>query len=200
MTRAQYIDKYWKYAVFSQLYSNLYPSVTLAQGILESGNGNSSLTAKYNNHFGIKAHEAVTGWMGKTVNLQTGEVIRGQKVTIKDSFRVYNTAWGSYRDHRKFLEKNSRYATNGVFSATTPQEQCKALKRAGYATGENYANTLIQLIKDNNLERFDGIKRIIEFMLPLAALGSAYLAYKHMDKIVNFTNSTFQKFKTFEKL
>lgn len=156
MKQKEYISKYWPYAVFVNLFSDLFPSVVLAQGILESGNGNSGLTTKYKNHFGIKAH-------GKRGTLmKTFEFIDGNKKQVDSSFRVYKSSIGSYADHKAFLYENPRYKKNGVFSATTPEEQAGALKAAGYATAPDYKEKLIRLIENNNLKKFDKIRIMIK--------------------------------------
>lgn len=152
-TRAQYIAKVAPLAVAArQEYPALFPSLAIAQAILESGNGRSDLARVYNNHFGIKANRA---WRGKVVSLRTKEVYDSKEVTIVDGFRAYDSAEDSFRDRNRFLAVNRRYTTNGVFSAPTPQEQAKALQRAGYATDPNYANKLIDLIAGHGLERYD---------------------------------------------
>lgn len=133
-------------------FPGLFPSVLLAQGILESGNGNSSLAAKHNNHFGIKRG---VGWTGKVVSLNTKEVFDGRTVTIKDGFRVYDSAEQGFRDRNTFLKMNPRYQKAGVFDAPTPEEQAKRLKAAGYATDPHYAEKLIAIITSNHLHQFD---------------------------------------------
>lgn len=152
-TRAQYIAQIAPLAVAArQEYPALFASLAIAQAILESGNGRSELARVYHNHFGIKANKA---WRGKVVSLKTKEVYDSKEVTIIDGFRAYDTAEDSFRDRNRFLARNRRYTTNGVFSAATPQEQAKALQRAGYATDPNYAKKLIDLIAGHGLERYD---------------------------------------------
>lgn len=152
LTRNDYIALYKDDAIKASQGSGLFASIILAQGIVESGNGNSLLASKYNNHFGIKADSS---WTGKSVNLATREVISGSSVNITDSFRVYNNAEESYRDHTKFLLENPRYTTAGVFTAATPQEQAQALETAGYATDPNYNEILNSVIERENLGMFD---------------------------------------------
>jgi mannosyl-glycoprotein endo-beta-N-acetylglucosaminidase/stage II sporulation protein P len=151
--RSQYIATVAPLAVQARAeYPALFPSLAIAQAVLESGNGRSELAAKYNNHFGIKSNSA---WKGKVVSLRTKEVYDGREVVINDGFRVYDSIVESFRDRNRFLARNRRYTTNGVFSATTPQEQAKALQKAGYATDPKYAQKLIDLIAGQGLERFD---------------------------------------------
>lgn len=154
MNRSEYIEKYKRAAINSTRWSGLFPSVLLAQGILESNNGNSSLTSLYNNHFGIKSSK---DWSGDSVNLKTGEVIDNKDVVITDSFRVYKTPKQSFNDRNSFLKKYSRY--ENVFNANTPEEQAKEIHKAGYATARNYSDTLISIINDNNLKKYDKIQK-----------------------------------------
>lgn len=152
LTRKDYIALYSDLAVKTTQGSGLFPSVMMAQAIVESNNGNSLLASKYKNHFGIKAGN---NWNGKSVNLNTREVINGSNVTIADNFRVYDTVEQSYIDRVKFLKENPRYTTAGVFTAKTPLEQIEALKRAGYATDPNYVSILNDVLEYNNLGMLD---------------------------------------------
>lgn len=149
MTRQEYIKKYQHMAVLSGLRSGLLPSVTLAQGIIESGSGNSLLaTPPYNNHFGIKAHGHPN-----YVIMRTREVINGQDVYIDSKFRVYPSARKSYTDHADFLLKYPNYKK--VFESNNYMGQTQALKDGGYATSPTYAYALQNMIKDNNLDKYD---------------------------------------------
>jgi flagellum-specific peptidoglycan hydrolase FlgJ len=152
LTRAQYVERYWKDAVQACQGTRLFPSVMLAQGILESGNGNSSLSRLYHNHFGIKKG---TGWKGKVVNLKTREVFDGKSTTIVDGFRVYDTSEQGFRDRNEFLSRNPRYTKAGVFAAKSAEEQTNALAKAGYATDPDYAKKLNSIIHANNLKQYD---------------------------------------------
>ena len=149
----QFYKKYAYSAIVACKGTGLFPSVMLAQAALESGYNTSVLSSKYNNFFGIKANN----YTGRTVNLSTGEVINGKKETINSNFRVYKSATESFTDRNKFLKTNARYKS--VFTAKTPEEQCNELQKAGYATAQNYANTLIKIINENNLKTID--KRMI---------------------------------------
>lgn len=138
---------YYKYKVF--------PSVAMAQAILESNWGRSELASNYNNYYGIKADKS---WKGERINFSTKE---NYNDTIKADFRVYNSVEESVFDLGKFLNENSRYKQNGVFSAKNYIEQAEALKNAGYSTATNsdgkkiYADLLIQIIRENNLMIYD---------------------------------------------
>ena len=126
--RAEYITKFTQAVVNAAKGTGLFPSLFMAQAILESGNGQSSLAKKYNNHFGIKASK---GWKGKVVDMKTREVFNGNEVFIKDGFRWYTNPLDSFKDRVDFLKKNLRYAKYGVFTAKSPEEQADALQRAG---------------------------------------------------------------------
>lgn len=152
LTRQDYIALYDDLAVKTTAGTGLFPSVMMAQAVVESNNGNSLLASKYKNHFGIKVGN---DWTGKSVNLNTREVINGSNVVIADNFRVYDSVEESYIDRVKFLKDNPRYTTAGVFTATTPLEQIEALKRAGYATDPNYVSILNDVLEHNNLSVLD---------------------------------------------
>lgn len=130
----------------------VFPSISLAQAILESGSGDSSLSQKYNNLFGIKADSS---WTGQKVNLPTKEDYGGAVVIINADFRVYNNWSDSIEDHGKFLKENSTYSEHGVFTASDYVGQANALQAAGYATDPTYAAQLIGIIKEYNLAQYD---------------------------------------------
>lgn len=139
------LESYKKYKI--------YPSVTLAQAILESGWGKSGLTKKANNLFGIKSSSA---WKGESINMKTAEYTKSNsKYYINADFRKYPTLADSIIDHAKFLNENSRYAKHGVFTAENSSKQAFALQRAGYATSPIYAVQLISLIEKYDLDRYD---------------------------------------------
>jgi flagellum-specific peptidoglycan hydrolase FlgJ len=161
MTRKEYIQKFAKTVISSVKGTGLFPSVMMAQAILESSNkygnaGGSTLAKDYNNHFGIKADRS---WKGKKVNIQTREVFKGHEVMIGDYFRVYDNPERSFSDRNEFLVKNSNYARAGVFLALTPEAQAEALQRAGYATDPKYANMIKALISMYNLKELDEMAR-----------------------------------------
>ena len=157
MTRQDYITKFAKAVIDSVRGIALFPSVLMAQAILESSNqygqpGENRLAKFYNNHFGIKADPS---WKGKKVNMKTGEVYSGQAVTIMALFRVYDHAADSFRDRNKFLIENHNYQRAGVFTAKTPEEQAERLQAAGYATDPHYANKIKALINMLHLKNLD---------------------------------------------
>jgi len=143
-SRQDYIEM-WKMVALQKMYDHGIPaSITLAQGILESGNGNSTLARKANNHFGIKCH----GWGGPGYYMDDD---------AKDEcFRVYKTADESFEDHSQFLLKN-RYADLFKLKSTDYKGWAKGLKKAGYATSPTYAKRLIEIIEESQLNKLDRI-------------------------------------------
>ena len=140
----QYIRKYAPLAVMEMHEYKIPASITLAQGILESGNGRSELASKSNNHFGIKCHR---GWNGGRVYHDDDE--KGE------CFRKYKYVQTSYEDHSKFLTGRKRYA--GLFKLRKSDYKgwAKGLKKAGYATDKKYPKKLIKIIEDYRLYEFD---------------------------------------------
>lgn len=119
-------------------------SITLAQGLLESGFGQGRLAVEANNHFGIKCHQS---WKGKTITHDDDR--KGE------CFRVYDNPRESYRDHSLFLKNRSRYAFLFDYSPQNYKAWARGLKKAGYATDPKYPEKLIQLIDRFDLTRFD---------------------------------------------
>ena len=128
----------------------ILPSVTVAQAILESGWGRSTLTVKGNALFGIKAG---AGWKGKRLSLKTWEVYDGKRRDITDAFRAYGCWEESVADHSAFLGSLSRY--RDIVGNTDPEKVCRLLQKAGYATAPDYADVLIGLIKQFDLTQYD---------------------------------------------
>ena len=152
LTRNEFVEKYAPIAKIASKGTGLFPSVFMAQAILESGNGNSSLATKGNNFFGIKADKS---WTGPIVTMKTREVINGKEVYVDAPFRAYKNPTDSFLDRVNFLTSMSRYRNAGVFIAPTPEAQAKALQKAGYATDPVYADLLIKLINQNDLKKYD---------------------------------------------
>ncbi|HEL1377626.1 TPA: glucosaminidase domain-containing protein, partial [Streptococcus equi subsp. equi] len=126
----------------------ILPSLTAAQAILESGWGK---YAPHNALFGIKADSS---WTGKSFNTKTQEEYQPGVVTdIVDRFRAYDSWDESILDHGQFLVDNPRYKS--VVGETDYKKACHAIKAAGYATASDYAELLIQLIEENNLQKWD---------------------------------------------
>lgn len=119
-------------------------SITLAQGLLESNNGNSRLAVEGNNHFGIKCKK---GWTGKFMYEDDDEE--------HECFRAYDSAYQSYIDHSEFLLRNQRYSFLFEYSRTDYKSWAHGLKKAGYATNPKYPELLIRLIERNELHKID---------------------------------------------
>ncbi|MFA6873182.1 MAG: glucosaminidase domain-containing protein [Bacteroidaceae bacterium] len=143
----EYIRQYSELAVEQMKQYKIPASITLAQGILESGAGCATLARCSNNHFGIKCG---SDWRGPTISHDDDE--RGE------CFRVYSNPKESYIDHSKFLSGRSRYAALFNLNITDYKGWAYGLKRAGYATNPSYANNLISIIESYQLYRFDSRK------------------------------------------
>ncbi len=141
---ANYINEFSGIAKDEMVQYGIPASITLAQGILESGAGAGELTRKANNHFGIKCH---TGWEGDRVYHDDDE--RGE------CFRKYNDPKYSYRDHSLFLTQRSRYADLFKLRKDDYKGWAKGLKKAGYATDPKYPDKLISIIDRYNLTTYD---------------------------------------------
>lgn len=141
----QYIHLYKKTAIREMQRTGIPASITLSQGILESGSGNSRLAKKGNNHFGIKCHD----WRGKRIF--EDDDLRGE------CFRKYRTADESFIDHSDFLTGKSRYASLFSLHPKDYKGWAKGLKKAGYATARDYAKRLIVLIERYKLYQYDEI-------------------------------------------
>ena len=142
----KYIKTYGTLAIKQQTQYKIPASITLAQGLLESGAGQSDLARRSNNHFGIKCHE----WKGARV--YHDDDLRGE------CFRKYNTVEQSYIDHSKFLAERPRYASLFKLRVTDYKGWAKGLQKCGYATDRAYANKLIKVIEDYELYRYDRMK------------------------------------------
>ena len=140
----QYIKKYAPLAVLEMHKYDIPASITLAQGILESGNGRSQLASKSNNHFGIKCH---VGWKGQKVYHDDDE--KGE------CFRKYKFVETSYKDHSEFLSGRRRYANLFKLRKSDYKGWAKGLKKAGYATDKKYPKKIIKIIETYNLYEFD---------------------------------------------
>ena len=142
-SREEYISKYKDLAVKEMERTGIPASITLAQGILESGAGKSRLAVKANNHFGIKCHD----WEGRK--------IRHDDDARRECFRKYKSVEESYRDHSDFLVAKSRYASLFLLDPTDYKQWAVGLKNAGYATSPTYAASLIRIIEENKLYLLD---------------------------------------------
>lgn len=151
---SEFIDRVKDGAISSYKKYGVFPSITMAQAILESGWGKSGLTQKANNLFGVKADPS---WDGAYVEMETKEVYNGQTVTIVAKFRAYESWSHSLEDHGLFLVENSRYAQHGFFNASDYIGQAYALQSAGYATDPEYPILLISLIQQYGLYEYDKV-------------------------------------------
>lgn len=139
----RYIDRYLKTAKKEAELFNIPASITLAQGIIESNAGRSSLAVKHNNHFGMKWYRG---------RKEKYAVYRDD--TPKDRFVVYRSAWWSYRDHSKLLT-SKRYKHLTKLSRLNYKAWARGLKKCGYATEKKYAEILISVIEKYELWRYD---------------------------------------------
>lgn len=140
----RYIEKYKDLAIDQMKRYQIPASITLAQGLCESGAGQSRLATEAHNHFGIKVG---TGWSGPYILMADDRP--------NDRFRKYNNDRESYEDHSRFLRNNQRYASLFRLKLTDYKGWAHGLKRCGYATNPNYAPMLIGMIERYNLSQFD---------------------------------------------
>ena len=143
-TRAEYIEKYAPLAVEQQTLYGIPASITLAQGLLESANGNSRLAVEANNHFGIKCGSS---WSGNS--------IRHDDDALQECFRAYSSVEESYIDHSLILLERKWYRPLFDLDPKDYKAWAHGLKKAGYATNPRYADLLIKIIEDNELYRYD---------------------------------------------
>lgn len=140
----KYIKKYSSVAVSEMHRTGVPASITLAQGLLESAAGMSTLASKSNNHFGIKCH---SDWKGKKTYKDDDKA--------GECFRVYPNASASFKDHSDFLRYQDRYKSLFDLEPTDYKGWATGLKKAGYATDPKYAEKLIKIIEDYHLTDYD---------------------------------------------
>jgi LysM repeat protein len=138
-----YINKYKDLAIEEMKRTGVPATITLAQGIHESGAGNSQLALASNNHFGIKCK---SNW--------TGETVKHDDDARKECFRKYPTSEDSYRDHSDFLKNGQRYAFLFQLDPTDYSGWANGLKKAGYATNPKYPQLLMKMIEDYGLQEY----------------------------------------------
>jgi len=151
-TYQQYIDQYKDVAIEQMKRYGIPASITIAQGIFESGAGQSELAVKANNHFGIKCN----GWSGRKSYHDDDE--RGE------CFRVYDNAYESFEDHSKFLSSRQRYSSLFNLKKDDYKGWARGLKAAGYATNPRYADRLIEIIQLYKLYQYDKAKDYDKFL------------------------------------
>ncbi len=143
MTPQQYVATYKRTARKQMKAHGIPASITLAQGMLESGNGNSELARKAHNHFGIKC---TPDWHGRSYRVNDDKP--------NECFRRYRHAKASFQDHADFLQKK-RYQPLYELKRKDYKGWAHGLKKAGYATNPRYANLLIDMIEKHRLYRYD---------------------------------------------
>lgn len=148
-----YIDQYKDLAIAEMLKYDIPASITLAQGLLESGAGMSELARKGNNHFGIKCHD----WGGATTYHDDDEE--------QECFRKYRDVYESYEDHSRFLARQPRYRSLFRLKRTDYKGWARGLKKCGYATSPTYANKLIGIIELYKLHKYDKATKYDRFMV-----------------------------------
>lgn len=158
MTHKEFIEVIAKYVIkYANDYGIKVHSPIIAQAILESGWGGSTLASKYNNFFGLKCGGS---WKGKSVNLATKEEYTvGTLTDIRANFRVYDSIEDGVKGYFEFINY-SRYAN--LKGVEEPEEYCRRIKADGYATSSTYVTNLMRVIRDNNLTRFDGTQENVE--------------------------------------
>src|SRR5476651_180522 len=149
-TAAQYIDRFKTIAIQEMNTYGIPASITLAQGLFESGNGNGELARVANNHFGIKC---TSDWKGKSYYKDDDNA--------NDCFRVYEKPEDSFRDHSEFL-KRKNYSKLFELDKNDYKEWAYGLKKAGYATNPNYPSLLIGIIQKYKLDQYDSPEREIQ--------------------------------------
>jgi LysM repeat protein len=181
ISRKEYIEKYSSLAVKQMHQYKIPASITLAQGILESNNGNSRLATNANNHFGIKCH----GWEGKKIFADDDKK--------NECFRNYKNVLESFVDHSLFLNKYSRYEFLFDYKITDYKSWAKGLKKAGYATNNNYPELLIKIIEENKLYQFDSKK------IDKNLISGKRNIYMHPNKIKYVMSKNQETYKTIAK-
>lgn len=167
----QFLNDYGLNMTIAAEDSGIFPSVMLAQAALESAWGQSGLTRNGNALFGIKAfNQPSPYWKGKKYTANSKEYENGSYTNNQHSFRAYDSKMDSIRDYVWFLQHNPTYSKNGVFTASSPEEQARALKAAGYATDPQYADKLISIINTYNLKKYDSKKKIMKYLELTAAI------------------------------
>ncbi|MCS2613163.1 glucosaminidase domain-containing protein [Bacteroides fragilis] len=162
----EYAEQYAEYAMEQMRRYGIPASVTLAQGILESSNGQSRLAQNENNHFGIKATPA---WIagGGRYGVYTDD-------KPNEKFCSYDSVGDSYEHHSRFLKENSRYAKCFALSPDDYKGWTRGIAQAGYATGDKYAESLQKVIEQNGLQQYDR-----QVMQEMAAQGKQFGVEHH---------------------
>lgn len=144
LTTLNYIKNFAPLAIIEMKKFKIPASITLAQGVVESGSGKSELALKSNNHFGVKCHKE---WKG--------DYVRYDDDRKNECFRKYDHPIGSFKDHSLFLTKRGRYSFLFKLRKNDYKGWARGLKKAGYATDPKYPKKLIKIIEDYQLYRYD---------------------------------------------
>ena len=165
ITRAEYIKSYKGLAIAEMKRSGIPASITMAQACIESGDGNSRLAKKANNHFGIKCHD---DWNGKKIHHDDDKK--------NECFRKYSSVYESYRDHSDYLMNKSRYDFLFELDPFDYKAWARGLKKAGYATDPSYAGALIRIIDEYKLDELDSevAEKPAKYKRPLPVTGNVY--------------------------
>lgn len=152
MTHSEFVEQIAKSVKkYAWAYGIAVHSPIIAQAILESGWGTSSLASKYHNYFGMKCGSS---WKGKSVNFATKEEYEvGTLTNIRDNFRVYDSMDAGVKGYFDFINTKRYENLKGVKS---PEEYVRRIKADGYATSSKYVDNIMRVIRDNKLTRFDG--------------------------------------------
>lgn len=148
MSINKFVETIAPFVMLESTLSHILPSVTLSQAIIESKHGDSGLTKKANNLFGIKG-----SYKGQSVTMMTTEYIGGHYVKVPAKFRKYPNWWESISDHSYLLVSTKRYSN--IPGCDDYIKACQNLQSDGYATAPDYAQTLISYITKYDLTRFD---------------------------------------------
>lgn len=179
-----YIDQYKDLAIQEMLQYGVPASITLAQGLLESAAGGSTLTVKGNNHFGIKCH----GWSGRAIYQDDD--------AIGECFRAYDNAQQSYDDHSKFLRNGRRYRSLFDLDRRDYRGWAHGLKSAGYATNPHYAQRLIDIIELYKLYQYDNATNYDKFMVRRAEKDKPVSPGMTLHPIRKYNNNYFIKVRS----
>ena len=165
MSRAEYIKTYKELAIAEMKRSGIPASITMAQACIESGDGNSRLAKKANNHFGIKCHD---DWNGKEIHHDDDKK--------NECFRKYTSVHESFRDHSNYLLSKSRYEFLFELDPFDYKAWARGLKKAGYATDPSYAGALIGVIEEYKLYALDRevAGKTPKYRRPLPETGDVY--------------------------
>lgn len=177
MDSTVFIHEIADYAVADYAQHPILPSLTIAQAILESGWGESTLAKKANAIFGIKANSS---WTGKKYPIKTAEYFDGKKTTVTAYFRAYESWQESVVDHGDFLCGLSRYSN--LLGLKDYEKACEFIQQDGYATDPNYATTLKSLINTYKLYQYDTIS-VVDSIIKSDETGKVFYAVQKGDTL-----------------